>query len=82
MVELDHIILKVNELDKSVAFYTGVLGFENTGVDGPFTVIRTGEKFQIQLAPWGTKGFEHYAFAVSRKEFDEIFPKAKKSCVV
>jgi catechol 2,3-dioxygenase-like lactoylglutathione lyase family enzyme len=78
MVELDHIILKVNELDKSVAFYTGVLGFENAGVDGPFTVIRTGEKFQIQLAPWGTKGFEHYAFAVSRKEFDEIFSRVKQ----
>ena len=28
MVELDHIILKVNELDKSVVFYTSVLGFE------------------------------------------------------
>jgi|TARA_B110000438_G_scaffold89754_1_gene89249 catechol 2,3-dioxygenase-like lactoylglutathione lyase family enzyme len=45
MVELDHIILKVNELDKSVAFYAGVLGFEHAGVDGPFTVIRTGENF-------------------------------------
>ena len=49
MVELDHIILKVNELDNSVAFYTGVLGFE------------------------------HYAFAVSRKEFDEIFSRGKQA---
>ena len=51
-MELDHILLKVNELDKSVAFCTEVLGFENAGVDGPFTVRRTSEKFQIQLAPW------------------------------
>ena len=41
MAGLDHIILKVNELDKSVAFYTEVIGFENAGIDGPFTVIRT-----------------------------------------
>ena len=79
MVEPDHIILKVNELDKSVAFYTGVLGFENAGVDGRFTIIRTGEKFLIQLAPWGTKRFEHYAFAVSRKEFEEIFSRVKQA---
>jgi catechol 2,3-dioxygenase-like lactoylglutathione lyase family enzyme len=79
MVELDHIILKVNELDKSVAFYTEVMGFENAGMDGPFTVIRTSENFQMQLAPWGTEGFEHYAFAVSRKQFDEIFLRVKKA---
>ncbi len=79
MVELDHIILKVNDLDKSVAFYTKLLGFEHAGLDGPFTVIRVGEKFQMQLAPWGTQGFEHYAFAVSEREFDEIFSRVKQA---
>lgn len=29
--------------------------------------------FTLQLAGWGTKGGEHLAFAMSRKEFDEVF---------
>jgi catechol 2,3-dioxygenase-like lactoylglutathione lyase family enzyme len=78
VAELDHIILKVNDLESSVEFYTSVMGFENVGTDGPFTVIRTGPNFQMQLAPWGTEGFEHYAFSVSRTEFDSIFAKVKE----
>ena len=58
MATLDHIILKVNDLEDSIAFYTDVMGFENAGEDGPFTVIRVNESFQIQLAPWNTKGQE------------------------
>jgi catechol 2,3-dioxygenase-like lactoylglutathione lyase family enzyme len=79
MATLDHIILKVNELDASVDFYTRIMGFSNTGIDGPFTVIRTASDFQMQLAPWGTPGFEHYAFAVSRQQFDEIFARVRES---
>jgi catechol 2,3-dioxygenase-like lactoylglutathione lyase family enzyme len=74
---LDHMILKVNDLEASVAFYTGVLGFSAAGMDGPFTVISAGPDFQIQIAPWGTSGFEHYAFAVSKSEFDQIFSRIK-----
>jgi catechol 2,3-dioxygenase-like lactoylglutathione lyase family enzyme len=76
---LDHIILKVNDLESSVEFYTKIMGFENHGSDGPFTVIRTGRDFQMQLAPWGTPGFEHYAFSVSKSEFDQIFEKVQKA---
>ena len=73
MATLDHVILKVNNLDESIAFYTNIMGFENAGQDGPFTVIRVNQEFQIQLAPWQTDGYEHYAFSVSRDEFDSIF---------
>lgn len=77
MATLDHIILKVNDLEASVTFYTQVLGFSAQGKDGPFTVLRAGPDFQIQLAPWGTSGFEHYAFAVSKVEFENIFNRIK-----
>ena len=55
MAALDHIILKVNDLDASVAFYTQVMGFTLDGVDGPFTVLKCGPDFLLQLAPWGTQ---------------------------
>ena len=77
MAVLDHLIIKVNDLDASVAFYTDVLGFHSRGMDGPFAVIGVSDTLQLQLAPWGTPGFEHYAFAVSRADFDTIFNRIK-----
>jgi catechol 2,3-dioxygenase-like lactoylglutathione lyase family enzyme len=79
MARLDHIILKVNDMEQSVQFYTTVMGFEHAGTDGPFTVIRTGRDFQMQLAAWGTEGFEHYAFSVSHSEFKDIFTRVKNA---
>ena len=77
MAALDHLILKVNDLASSLQFYCDVLGFTDEGSDGPFTIVRVGPDCQLQLAPWGTPGFEHYAFAVSRAEFDAIFARIK-----
>jgi len=79
MAALDHVILKVNDLQASVAFYTQIMGFALGGHDGPFTVVRVNPEFQLQLAPYGTAGLEHYAFAVSRAEFDAIFDRIKTS---
>ncbi len=79
MATLDHIILKVNDLEASVAFYAGVLGFEVEGTDGPFTNLRVDPHFLIQLAPWGTPGLEHYAFSVSAAEFDRIFARLREA---
>jgi catechol 2,3-dioxygenase-like lactoylglutathione lyase family enzyme len=75
MKAIDHLILKVNNLDESVRFYREILGFEHAGTDGPFTVLRVSPTFQLQLAPFGTPGMEHYAFALSRAEFDAVLAK-------
>jgi catechol 2,3-dioxygenase-like lactoylglutathione lyase family enzyme len=77
MATLDHLILKVNDLECSLAFYVDVLGFSVAGKDGPFTIIKVAPDFQLQLAPWGTPGFEHYAFAVSKADFEKIFARIK-----
>lgn len=81
MAHLDHIILKVNDLEASIHFYTRIMGFANAGVDGPFTIIRSGRDFQMQLAPWGTPGYEHYAFSVSKNEFEDIFQRVKDNAI-
>jgi catechol 2,3-dioxygenase-like lactoylglutathione lyase family enzyme len=78
MAAIDHLILNVNEVSASVDFYVNVLGFELEGEDGPFTVIRVNEDFTLQLAPWGTGGNEHLAFALSREAFDEAFARVKE----
>jgi len=77
MTTIDHIILNTNDIAASVDFYTKILGFKNEGEDGPFTVIRVSEGFTLQLAPWGTEGNEHYAFAMSRADFDAAFSRIK-----
>jgi catechol 2,3-dioxygenase-like lactoylglutathione lyase family enzyme len=37
MAKLDHLILKVNDLHDSIAFYWDVTGFALEGTAGPFT---------------------------------------------
>jgi catechol 2,3-dioxygenase-like lactoylglutathione lyase family enzyme len=77
MTTIDHLILNVNDVPASIDFYVNVLGFKLEGEDGPFTVIRVNDDFTLQMAPWGTKGNEHYAFAMSRADFEGAFARIK-----
>ena len=81
MVTLDHLILTVNDRDESVGFYTGVMGFGHEGEDGPFSVIRVSVETTLQLAPWGTEGGDHLAFALSPEEFEVAFARIRSSGV-
>jgi catechol 2,3-dioxygenase-like lactoylglutathione lyase family enzyme len=76
--ELDHLILKVNDREASVSFYTHVLGFRHEGERGPFSVLRVTDRLTLQLAPWGSPGGEHLAFAMTRGEFDDVFHRVKE----
>ena len=77
--EIDHIILTVNDARASVEFYERILGFAFDGTEGPFSVVRVSKAFTLQLAPWGTKGGEHLAFAMSRAEFDAAFARIREN---
>ena len=81
MATIDHLILNVNEITPSVDFYVNVLGFQLEGEDGPFTVVRVSDDFTLQLAPWGTSGNEHLAFALSREDFDSAFARVKANAI-
>jgi len=61
-MQLDHIILMVNDRDKSIDFYTRVMGMTYEGESPPFAMIRVAPDLLLQLAPWGTKGGAHLAF--------------------
>lgn len=74
---LDHLILAVNDVPASVAFYVDVLGFRCEGERGPFTVVRVADDLTLQLAPWGTDGGVHLAFALPRADFDAAFARVR-----
>ena len=76
-IRLDHLILGVNDAEKSVAFYVRVLGLVHEGERGPFQVLRVTPDFVLQLAPWGTKGGEHLAFSLDPAAFDAAFARLR-----
>ena len=78
-MQLDHLILPVNDLQASVLFFTETLGLDRDGEAGPFTIIRVTNDLTLQLAPWGTTGGEHLAFAMPRKEFDSTFERIRNT---
>jgi catechol 2,3-dioxygenase-like lactoylglutathione lyase family enzyme len=77
MPQLDHLILSVNDRQGSVEFYTRVLGVTYEGEREPFSVLRVTPDLMLQLAPWGTKGGEHLAFAMTRAEFEDVFRRVR-----
>jgi catechol 2,3-dioxygenase-like lactoylglutathione lyase family enzyme len=77
-VVLDHLILGVNDIEESSRFYTEILGLADEGTREPFTVFRVTSEFTIQLAPWGTKGGDHLAFAMPRSEFEKVFRRVRE----
>jgi catechol 2,3-dioxygenase-like lactoylglutathione lyase family enzyme len=75
---LDHLILHVNDVAASVRFYVDVLGLSDEGEQEPFTVLRVTPELTILLAPWGTQGGTHLAFALPRPEFEAVFEKIRE----
>lgn len=78
---LDHLILPVNDVPASVAFYEGVLGFACEGERPPFTVVRVADDLTLQLAPWGTEGNVHLAFALPQAAFEATFARIRAAGV-
>jgi catechol 2,3-dioxygenase-like lactoylglutathione lyase family enzyme len=81
MAVLDHVIVPVADAATSLRFYTEVLGFWSDGEDGPFTVVRVSADTLLLLAPWGTEGGHHLAFALSADEFDAAFARIEAAGV-
>lgn len=76
-IELDHLILPVNDRARSLVFYTEILGLEHEGDRPPFATLRVTPSFVIQLAPFGTGGGYHLAFALSKATFEATFARLR-----
>jgi catechol 2,3-dioxygenase-like lactoylglutathione lyase family enzyme len=79
VAELDHMILPVNDAKESIAFYESILNFAYEGDDGPFSVLRVTPDLTLQLAPWGSGGGVHLAFAMELPEFEATFARVRDS---
>jgi len=78
-VQLDHLILPVNDRQASIGFYTDIIGLTYEGESEPFSVVRVTPALTLQLAPFGTSGGEHLAFAMSAAEFAAAFQRIKEA---
>src|SRR5256714_15562830 len=76
-MQLEHLILPVHDAAESVSFYTGIVGLTYEGESPPFSVVRVSTELMFQLAPWGTEGGVHLAFALSRADFDRTFDRVR-----
>jgi catechol 2,3-dioxygenase-like lactoylglutathione lyase family enzyme len=81
MPQLDHLILPVNDRDKSIDFYTRILGLTYERERPPFSVLRVTRDLVLQLAPWGTRGGEHLAFSLTDAEFDDVLRRLREEGV-
>jgi len=81
MAELDHVIVPVHDAAESVRFYRDVLGFADEGERPPFSVMRVSPDLTLQLAPWGTEGHMHLAFAMEPVEFDAALGRVRAAGV-
>jgi len=78
-IKLDHIIVNVNDLEDTLAFWSKVFGFTCEGESGPFSVMRITPDLTFQFAPWGTQGGSHFAFALPKGEFEAVFRTLKEN---
>ena len=70
-MHLDHLILPVGDREKSVEFYTRILGLTYEGENDPFSMIRVSPDLVLQPAPFGTKGGEHLAFSMMLNNYPD-----------
>jgi catechol 2,3-dioxygenase-like lactoylglutathione lyase family enzyme len=76
---INHVVLHVGEIERSVRFYVDVLGFENSGSTTPrqkMSFLRCGTQgldlFEIAGDPHGGEEMNHMALSVDADDLDEV----------
>jgi catechol 2,3-dioxygenase-like lactoylglutathione lyase family enzyme len=78
-VYLDHTIVFVKDLKKSIKFYCDILGFKHeVGKSKAFEIIRINNNLGFDLEQADSVQSQHFAFCMDRVNFDSIFERVKK----
>jgi len=72
-VSLDHLILPVSDVEKSVRFYYKVLGLKYE----PDALVRVSPTLVLQLIERPPQTGQHLAFSMSKGEFDDTLARLK-----
>ena len=72
-IELDHLILPVADVERSVRFYHRVFGFTYE----PVALARVTPSLVLQFIPRAPQISQHLAFSMSRAEFARIVERLK-----
>jgi len=72
-IELDHLILPVSDVERSVRFYHRVLRFAYE----PVALVRVTPTLVLQLIPRPPQVSQHLAFSMTREEFDATVQRLK-----
>jgi catechol 2,3-dioxygenase-like lactoylglutathione lyase family enzyme len=76
-IALDHTILSVSDVEKSVRFYYKMLGFKYE----PEAQIRISPTLVLQLIERPPQISQHLAFSMSKSEFDETLGRLQAASV-
>lgn len=86
IVELDHIVIRVKDIEGAINFYTEILGLEPFRVDEyrtgelPFPCARINSETIIDLKPWpdeepvrdGRRNLDHYCLVLEPTDMKQL----------
>jgi catechol 2,3-dioxygenase-like lactoylglutathione lyase family enzyme len=80
VVEFDHLVLNVSDVERSLGFYTGPLGLVPVQVDEwragkvPFPSVRVNERTILDLVskPRGESNVDHFCLVVEPLDWQEV----------
>ncbi|HSS65223.1 MAG TPA: VOC family protein [Gammaproteobacteria bacterium] len=72
-IELDHTIVPAHDKVASARFFARIFGLIYTGEDAHFAPVRVNDRLTLDFDDDENFDAHHYAFRVSKAEFDQIF---------
>jgi catechol 2,3-dioxygenase-like lactoylglutathione lyase family enzyme len=86
IVEMDHLVIRIKDVEGALAFYTGILGLEPNRVeewrrgDLPFPCARINANTLIDLKPWtedepvgdGRRNMDHFCLVLEPTDMDAL----------
>ncbi len=79
-IEFNHTIIWSRDSMASAAFLSRILGLSSPKRFGPFQVVAVANGVNLDfMEKDGEVAAQHYAFLVSKEEFDQIFGRVKEA---
>jgi catechol 2,3-dioxygenase-like lactoylglutathione lyase family enzyme len=76
-IALDHTIVPANDKEESAHFFARIFGLKYEGLHGHFAPVKVNDTLTLDFDTDSGFGHHHYAFQMSKAEFDGIFARVK-----